>query len=82
MLLFKEYDFKNVNQTFTSNAPMSCNSFNVIYIKIYSDCFEKYSGETGEGKAKLRDRVTVHRQHIKQPEHQKPKIEEHIRICG
>ena len=41
-----------------------------------------YIGEMGLGKTRLRDRVRVHRQHKKQPEHQKLKVEEHIRICG
>ena len=61
---------------------MSCNSFNVIYVLICSGCLEEYIGETGVGKARLRDRVKVYRQHIKQPEHQKLKVEEHIRFCG
>ena len=29
-----------------------------------------------------RDRVRVYLLHIKQPEHQKLKVEEHIQICG
>ena len=44
---------------------MSCNSFNVIYVVICSDCLEEYIGETGVGKARLKDRVRVYRQHIK-----------------
>ena len=43
---------------------------------------KEYIGETGVGKTRLRDRVRVYRQHIKQPEHQKLKVEEHVRICG
>ena len=42
---------------------------------------EEYTGETGVGKTRLRDRVRVYRQHIKQPEHQKLKVEEHMQIC-
>ena len=61
---------------------MSCNSFNVIYVVICSACLEEYIGETGAGKTRLRYRVRVYRQHIKQPEHGKLKVEEHIRICG
>ena len=61
---------------------MSCNSFNVIYVLICSGFLEEYIGETGVGKTRLRDRVIQYRQHIKQPEHQKLKVEEHIRICG
>ena len=36
----------------------------------------------GIDKTRLRDMVRVYRQHIKQPEHQKLKVEEPIRICG
>ena len=38
-------------------------------------------GETGTGKTKLRP-VRVYQQHIKQPEYQKLKVKEHLRICG
>ena len=57
---------------------MSCNSFNVIYVLICSGCSEERTGETGVGKTRLRDRVRVYRQHMKQPELQKLKVEEHI----
>ena len=59
---------------------MSCNSFNAIYVLIYSGCLEEYIGEEGVGKTRLRYRVRVYRQHVKQPEHQK--FAEHIRNCG
>ena len=55
---------------------MSCNSFNIIYVLICSGCLEEYIAETGVGM------VRVHRQNIKQLEHQKLKVEEDIRICG
>ena len=44
---------------------------------ICSGCLEEYTGETGVGKTRLRDWVRVYRQHIKQPEHQKLKVEEY-----
>ena len=49
---------------------------------ICSGCLEEYVGETGVGKTTLRDKVRVCSQHITQPEHQKSKFEEYIRICG
>ena len=61
---------------------MSCNSFNVIHVVICPGCLEEYIGEMGVGKATLRDRVRVYRQHIKQPEHQKLKVKKHIQFCG
>ena len=42
----------------------------------------QYTGESGVGKTQLRDRVRVYRQHIRQPEYQKLKVEEHLRTCG
>ena len=69
LLLSKEYTFKNVNKTFTLKTPMSCNSFNVIFVMICSSCLEEYIGETGAGKTRVRDRIRIHRQYIKQPEH-------------
>ena len=80
LLLTKEYAFKNVNKTFTLKTPMPYNSFNIIYVVICSGCLEEYIGETAVGKTKLRDRVGVYGQHIKQPEHQKLKVEEHIYV--
>ena len=82
LLLSKEYTFKNVNKTFTLKTLMSCNSFNVIFVLICSGCLEEYFGEMSVGKTRLRDWVTVYRQCIKQPKHQKLKVEEHIQICG
>ena len=46
-----------------------------------SSCLEEYIEETNEGKTRLRDRVGVYWQHIKQPEDQKLKVEEHMQIC-
>ena len=60
---------------------MSCNSFKVIYVLMCSSCLEEYIEETNEGKTRLRDRVGVYWQHIKQPEDQKLKVEEHMQIC-
>ena len=53
--------------------------FMTIYIYIY---IYTHTGETGIGKTKLGDRVRVYRQHIRQPEYQKLKVEEHLRTCG
>ena len=55
LLLFKEYTFKNVNETFTLKTSTSCNSFNVIYVVICLGCLENYIGETDVGKTRLRD---------------------------
>ena len=80
LLLSNECTIRNVNKTFTLKTTMSYNSLYVIYVVICSGCLE-YIGETGVGKTRLRDRVRVYRQHIKQLEHTQLKVEEHIRIC-
>ena len=61
---------------------MPCDSSNLLYIVICSTCGEEYTCETGVGKIKLRDRVRVYRQNIRQPEYQKLKVEEDLRTCG
>ena len=63
-------------------AHFSCDSSNLLDAVICPTCGEEYTGETGVGKTKLRDRVRVYRQHIRQPEYQKLKAEEHLRLCG
>ena len=60
----------------------TCHSFNLIYVVICDTCKEEYIGETWEGKTKVRDRVRVYRQHIRQPQYQQLKVEEHLRVCG
>ena len=61
---------------------MTCDSRNLIYVVICPTCKEEYIGETGIGDSKLRDRVRIYRQHIRQPEHEKLKVEKHLRTCG
>ena len=61
---------------------MTCESRDLIYVVICSTCNEEYIGKTGEGKAKVRDRVPVYRQHIRQHQCQQLKCEEHLRTCG
>ena len=51
------------------------------YVVICPGCLEEYIRETNLGKTRARDRVIVYIQHIKQPEHQKLKVEKHIAIC-
>ena len=82
LLLGNSYTFKNVGKTFSLKTYLSCDSYNLLYIINYPTCGEKYTDETGIGKTKLRDRVRVYLQHIRQPEYQKLKVEEHLRTCG
>ena len=82
LLLGNSYTFKNVDETFNLKTYFSCDSYNLLYIIICPTCGEQYTGETGVGKTKLRNRIRVYRQHIRQPEYQKLKVEEQLRTCG
>ena len=79
LVLGNSYTFKNVDKTFNLKAHFSCDSSNLLYIVICPTCGEKCTGETGVGKTKLRDRVRVYRQNIRQPEYQKRNVEEHLK---
>ena len=82
LLLGNSYTFKNIDKIFNLKAYFPCDSSNLLYVIIFSTCGEEYTVETEIGKTKLRDRVRVYRQHIRQPEYQKLKAEEHLRTCG
>ena len=75
------YTFKTGKKFILKNK-MTCDSRNLIYVVICSSCQEEYIGETGIGDTKLRDRVRIYRQHIRQPEYEKLKVEKHLRTCG
>ena len=82
LLLAGNYVFKNTGYNFVIKTSMSCDSSNVIYTVICSGCNEEYIGETGVGQTKIRDRVRVYRQHVRDKQYQQLKVEEHIRDCG
>ena len=81
LLINDHYTFKNVQITFNFKKRFTCDSFNLIYVVICDRCKEEYIGETGVGKTKLRDRVRVYCQHIRQPQYQQLKVEGHLRVC-
>ena len=61
---------------------MTCESSDLVYVVIYSTSNEEYIGQTREGKTRVRGRVRVYRQHIRQLQYQQLKCEEHLRACG
>ena len=61
---------------------MTCESNDLIYVVIYSTCNEECIGETGEGKTRVRCRVRVYRQHMRQPQYQQLKCQVHFLTCG
>ena len=82
LLINDHYTFKNVQIIFKLKNRFICDSFNLIYVVISGTCIEEYIGETGKGKTKLKDRVRVYRQHIRQPQYQQLKVEGHLTVCG
>ena len=76
------YTFKNVDKIFNLKAHFSNDSSNLLYLIICPTCGEEYTSQTRVDKAKLRDSVPVYPKHIRQPENQKLKTEEHLRMCG
>ena len=80
--LGESHTFKNSHITFKLKSRMDCDSSNIIYVIICPGCKEEYIGETGKNNTKLRDRVRVYRQHIRQQQYQMLQVEEHLRICG
>ena len=69
LLINHHYTFKNVRITFKLKNRFTCDSFNLKNLVICDTCKEEYMGETREGKAKVRDRVRVYYQHIRQPQY-------------
>ena len=82
LVLSDHHIFKNSKTKFMLKTPITCDSSNLIYVIICPTCKEEYIGETGEGSSKLKDRVRIYRQHIRQPEYQQIKVEGHLRECG
>ena len=61
------YTFKEVHITFKLKNCFTCDSLNRIYVVICDICKEEYTGENGEGKTKLKDKVRVYQKLIRQP---------------
>ena len=52
---------------FYLKGDMACESSDLVYVGICSTCNGEYIGGTGEAKTRVRDRVRVYRQHVRQP---------------
>ena len=72
----------NVGTQFFQKTVMTCDSRNLVSAVLCPTCREEYIGENGTGDSKLRDRVMIYWQHIQQSEHEKLKVEKHLRTCG
>ena len=56
---------------------MSCDVKNVVYVLICKGCREEYDGETND----LRKRMSVHRNHIRDPNRRILRVSGHIDNC-
>ena len=74
-----EYLFKEVKYTFKIKSKFNCESKNLIYVIICSGCNKEYIGQT---QTMLKERLSIYRQHIRQPQYQMIKAEGHLRTCG
>ena len=82
LLLEISYTFKNVGKQFFFKTKIRFDCRNLIYVVICPTCKEEYIGENGIGNSKLRDGVRIYSRHIRQPEHEKFKVEKHFRTRG
>ena len=58
---------------------MNCKSKDVIYVLTCAGCGEQCVGETG---GMLKDRMTLHRQHINNAQYRTLGVSKHISLCG
>ena len=72
-------EFKKTNKTFFLNSCFTCQSKNLIYCITCNGCSKQYIGETGDT---LRNRMTVHRQHIRESKYQILYVSKHIAACA
>ena len=75
----KSVTFKHTNKTFILKSSFTCKSKNLIYCMTCNGCSKQYIGETGDV---LRNRMTVHRQHIRDSKYQILSVSKHIAKCA
>ena len=71
------FKFKKWHQPFVLKSNFNCETPNLIYVIICSNCNKEYIGQTG---GRLKERL--YRQHIWQPEYEKIEVERHLRTCA
>ena len=70
------YLFERVNKVFFLKNNFNCDSRNLTYVVF---CQEEYICETG---CLVKERISVYRQHIRQPQYQQIKMEERLCFCS
>ena len=75
----REFTFSTRNETFRVKHSMNCTSTNLVYVITCAGCGQNYKGETGDV---LRNRVTVHKQQIRDPDTRMLGVSAHIDECA
>ena len=73
-----ELIFTNSREKFEIRTKMDCTSQNLVYCIKCSGCGKDYIGQTRD---QLKNRMTVHRQQINNPETRQIKLSEHLKLC-
>ena len=73
------FKFKNWHQPFVLKSNFNCETPYLIYVIICSSCNKEYIGQT---RGQLKERLSIYRQHIRQPEYEKIEVERHLRTCA
>ncbi len=73
-----EYIMKSTGVKVKLKEDMDCRATYVIYVIKCLGCGEDYSGCTNN----LRKRVTIHKQHIRQPQYEQCPVTSHLRKCS
>lgn len=72
-------NLKIKNKTFHVKENMDCTVERVLYVLICKGCNEFYIGQTGD---KLRNRLTVHKQQVKDPATRQLPLSAHLDVCS
>ena len=70
------FKFKHWHQPFVLKSNFDCKTANLIYVIVCSCCNKEYIGQTG---GQLKERLSIYRQYIRQPEYEKIEVERHLR---
>ena len=73
------FRFKNWHQPIVLKFNLNCETPSLTYLIICSGCNKEYIGQT---RVQLKERLTIYRQHIRQPEYEKIEVEMHLRTCA
>ena len=70
------FKFQNWYQPFISKSIFNCETPNFIYVIICSSWKDEYIGQSGQ---QHKERLSIYRDHIRQPEYEKTEVERHLR---